>query len=389
MKIKMYPAKEGDAFLVSLKSDEGQKNILIDMGLADTYESEIKKDLIELKSLGQKIDLLVITHIDQDHIQGAIQFIQENGDDRSIIEVEEVWHNSFRHLQFDKKEKLSKSENKILELIIAQNTPVTIEGRANISAKQGSSLAALLLKYNYNWNIHSQSNAICIDQKTTHNFGSFKINLLSPNKDKLINLERFWVKELNKKKYKFPITNEKIFDDAFEFYMMSNSTYSATRKKISSSAKLNIEKLCRIDATKNEIDSSPTNGSTIAFILEFQDKKVLFLGDSHEDIIIESLKTIYQDEDIFFDAVKIPHHGSNNNYSTNLANMINSDKYMISTNGVKHSHPNIEVISKIITKEKNKTLYFNYEHNVSTIIRDPEIMNKYNFQVCISNEINV
>ena len=389
MKIKMYPAKEGDAFLVSLKSDEGQKNILIDMGLADTYESEIKKDLIELKSLGQKIDLLVITHIDQDHIQGAIQFIQENGGDRSIIEVEEVWHNSFRHLQFDKKEKLSKSENKILELIIAQNTPVTIEGRANISAKQGSSLAALLLKYNYNWNIHSQSNAICIDQKTTHNFGSFKINLLSPNKDKLINLERFWVKELNKKKYKFPITNEKIFDDAFEFYMMSNSTYSATRKKISSSAKLNIEKLCKIDATKSEIDSSPTNGSTIAFILEFQDKKVLFLGDSHEDIIIESLKTIYQDEEIFFDAVKIPHHGSNNNYSTNLANIINSDKYMISTNGVKHSHPNIEVISKIMTKEKNKTLYFNYEHNVSTIISDPEIMNKYNFQVCTSNEINV
>ncbi|MEZ8306899.1 MBL fold metallo-hydrolase [Vibrio splendidus] len=385
----MYPAQEGDAFLVSLESDEGNKNILIDMGLTDTYKTEIKPDLVNLKSKGQRIDLLIITHIDQDHIQGAIEFIKENGADQNIIEVGEVWHNSFRHLQFDKKVTLSSAEKAILDTIIAQNIPVKTKGRVNVSAKQGSSLATLLLEYGYNWNNSSQSNAICINQKVTHDFNNFKIHLLSPSRDKLSKLETFWLKELRKKKYKFSITDEKIFDDAFEFFMMSNSSNIQNRKNISSSNKIDIEKLAKVDATKSEIDSSPTNGSTLAFILEFEGKNVLFLGDSHEDIIIKSLKNIYQDKDIFFDAVKIPHHGSNNNYSTELASLINSNKYLISTNAAKHNHPNIEVISKIMVKENHKILYFNYNHYVASAINNHQLIEKYNFDVSFSNKVEV
>jgi beta-lactamase superfamily II metal-dependent hydrolase len=385
----MYPAQEGDAFLVSLKSDEGNKNILIDMGLTDTYHNEIKQDLVKLKSKGQKIDLLIITHIDQDHIQGAIEFIKDNGADRRIIEVGEVWHNSFRHLQFDKKATLPSAEKAILDKMIAQNTPITTKGREKISAKQGSSLAALLLDYKYNWNESSQSNAICIDQKTIHDFNHFKIQLLSPSRDKLNKLETFWLKELRKKKYKFSITDDKIFDDAFEFYMMSSSNSNQYRKNISSSNKLDIDNLAKIDATQSEIDSSPTNGSTIAFILEFEGKNILFLGDSHEDIIIQSLKNIYQNKKCYFDAVKIPHHASNNNYSTKLSSLINSNKFLISTNAAKHNHPNIEVISKIMVKENHKTLYFNYNHSVAGALNNHQLNEKYNFDVSFSNKVEV
>ena len=107
IEIKMYPAKKGDAFLVSFGTKK-EINILIDMGFIDTYQNHIKHDLIELNQKGRSIDLLVITHIDQDHIQGAIKFFEENGSSNNIIEVKEVWHNSYRHLQFDKnKEKIS------------------------------------------------------------------------------------------------------------------------------------------------------------------------------------------------------------------------------------------------------------------------------------------
>ncbi|WP_434950504.1 MBL fold metallo-hydrolase [Shewanella sp. HL-SH4] len=385
----MYPAQEGDAFLVSLESDKGNKNIIIDMGLADTYKSEMKPDLVKLKSKGQKIDLLIITHIDQDHIQGAIEFIKENGTEQSIIEVGEVWHNSFRHLQFDKKANLPSAEKIILDKMIAQNRPVTTKGREKISAKQGSSLAALLLDYKYNWNESSQSNAICIDQKTIHDFNHFKIHLLSPSKDKLNKLATFWLKELRKKKYKFSITDDNIFDDAFEFFMMSNSNSNQYRKNISSFGKLDIDILAKVDATQSEIDSSPTNGSTIAFILEFEGKNILFLGDSHEDIIIQSLKNIYQDKECYFEAIKIPHHGSNNNFSTELVNLINSNKFFISTNAAKHNHPNIEVISKIMVKENHKTLYFNYNHHVADALNNHQLNEKYNFDVSFSNKVEV
>ena len=359
------------------------------MGLIVTYRTEIKPELLKLKSKGQKIDLLIITHIDQDHIQGAIDFFKDNGANRSVIDVEEVWHNSFRHLQLDKKDMLSGAEKLILDKIISQNKPVKALGRKNISAKQGSSLAALLIEHKYNWNNGAQSNAICIEQKSIYDFSHFKIHLLSPDRSKLKKLESFWLRELNKKKYNFSITDDAIFDDAFEFFMMNSSNNNHIKRAISSSSGFNINNLALVDAAESELDTSPTNGSTIAFILEFEDKNVLFLGDSHEDIIIESLEKKYKNKKCYFDAVKIPHHGSNNNFSTKLSGLINSNKYLISTNASKHDHPNMEVISKIMVKPEHKIIYFNYEHHVANIINNCQYINKYNFEISFSNYVEI
>lgn len=389
IKIKMYPAQEGDAFLVSVETERGTKNILIDMGLTCTYKNEIKPDLIKLNSFGQKIDLLIITHIDQDHIQGAIDFIQENGESHKIIQVERVWHNSYRHLQFAKTGSLSEAESDILNQMILQNNPSTSEGRASISAKQGSSLSALLLEYKYNWNIGSNLQAINIDVHSNYDLDGIIIKLLSPDTDKLKKLERFWLKELNKKKYNFSITDEKIFDDAFEFFMMNHYENGVKRENISSSNKLDIDKLSLVDADTSEVDSSPTNGSSISFVIEYDSKKLLFLADAHEDIIVKSLRETYDDEVLYFDSIKIPHHGSNNNFSTTISNMIESKRYFVSTNANKHHHPNAEVISKIIAKPSHKTIYFNYSHEISNTIDDEELMSKYSYDVVVTNEVEI
>ncbi|CAG9708284.1 hypothetical protein CNEO_43494 [Clostridium neonatale] len=98
----MFPAEGGDAFLLRF---DNKKNILIDMGYSDTYTNYIKDRLLQLKRQGECIDLLVITHIDKDHIGGAIKFLYENGnvDNANIIDIKEIWHNSYRFLQFKKK----------------------------------------------------------------------------------------------------------------------------------------------------------------------------------------------------------------------------------------------------------------------------------------------
>ena len=53
-----------------------------------------------LAEQGKKINLLVITHIDADHIGGILAFLKDNGtaNASSIIEVEEVWYNAFFHM---------------------------------------------------------------------------------------------------------------------------------------------------------------------------------------------------------------------------------------------------------------------------------------------------
>ena len=132
-------------------------------------------------------------------------------------------------------------------------------------------------------------------------------------------------------------------------------------------------------------DKAPVNGSSIAFVLEKKDMKVLLLGDSHPTQIIESLRQHYKEENfpIEFDVIKISHHGSQKNTSNELLEIINSKKYVFSTNGKGHNHPDKETIARIIAKETEytKELYFTYTLEVIKEFKNEELQEKYNYKI--------
>ncbi|WP_138494377.1 hypothetical protein [Paenibacillus pinistramenti] len=90
----------------------------------------------------------------------------------------------------------------------------------DISAKQGSTVAALLLSGGYCWNKSSQGEAINSDFQSSIPFANFTIKLLSPDSKKLSALSNKWEKELRKLKYNFSFTSDTIFDDALEFSLL-------------------------------------------------------------------------------------------------------------------------------------------------------------------------
>ncbi|PQJ46364.1 hypothetical protein BTN99_13635 [Vibrio campbellii] len=374
---------------MTLCSESGNKNIIVDMGLRKTYFEQIKPDLLKMAENNEKIDLLIITHIDQDHIQGSLSFFEENGNDSKIIEVKEVWHNSFRHLQFDKKDSLPDSESKILKKIISQNLTNTVDGKSDISAHEGSSLSALLLKNNYRWNYSTQGQAIHTCSKREYEFDNFKIDLLSPNRIKLDKLSKFWLGYLEDQKYNFTITDDTLFDDAFEFMTMNEVPNDVEKSDISKDRTLDFEMLSYTDAKSKDIDKRAPNGSSIAFILTFKGKKLLFLADAHDDIILDELKSKFPSKPPRFDLIKIPHHGSNNNYRRELSDFIKSDTYLISTDGEHHGHPNIEVIAKISNSLGFKKIIFNYEHDTYRKVNVKPIKEKYNVDFVVSNDFTI
>lgn len=383
--IKTFKAANGDAFL--LKFDNGQ-NILIDMGMPNTYENEIKKELMNLNDNGQKIDLLIISHIDEDHIGGAIKFLKDNKSNE-IIEISEIWHNSFKHLQFDKEKvlKVNDDTRAVLNCFIDENIAADItDGIHNISCKQGSSFASLIYKYGYNWNTSFSNDAIYIENKSKIEIGDLKFIFLSPNKEKLKKLSKKWLTELKKKKLDFEISNEDIFDDAFEFYMKFEQDYDNEDSSTSSKKRIDFEKLSR----KEEKDNSKSNGSSLAFIIEFNNQKLLFLGDAHEDIVYESLiKLKDENYDLIFDLVKVSHHGSNKNISTRLIELINSQRFLFSTDGLSHNHPDLEAISKIVVKKTKykKELFFNYEVDLLNKLDNEDLKNEFNYEIKHQNEM--
>ena len=70
MRIKMLPALNGDCILVEYSPAHF---ILIDGGYVDTYQNYLLPKLKEIAARGGSLDLLVVTHIDSDHVSGIIK----------------------------------------------------------------------------------------------------------------------------------------------------------------------------------------------------------------------------------------------------------------------------------------------------------------------------
>jgi beta-lactamase superfamily II metal-dependent hydrolase len=384
----MFPASYGDSFLVSVAEDD--LNILIDTGFKSTYEDQIKEKLTSLNTKNKSLDFLIVTHIDSDHISGALSLLQEN-DLSKIIDIKNIWHNSYRHIQNSptNEKELSLKDQRILQQIningYKKDKTIAQNHNKDISGKQGSSLASLILKGGYDWNAQFNKNAICVENGTDIDLSNnVKLILLSPDKSKLQKLMIFWKKELRKLGVSSSALDSQFFDDAFEFLVSQEKPMFKNINKNISSKGVNIDKLM---TDVFEEDDSPTNGSSISFVLEYGNKKILFLGDSHPSIIERELKKKYPQEQLWFDAIKISHHGSSNNTSPSLLSFIDSDTYFISTNGYKFHHPDLTTIARIVGRKtcKNRKLIFNYETETSKCFDKNELKKIYNYSISISD----
>ena len=67
--------------------------------------------------------------------------------------------------------------------------------------------------------------------------------------------------------------------------------------------------------------------------------------------------------------------------------LIECDKYLISTDGKHHGHPSKQALARIICSQKSPCLIFNYDL-VHKIFTDEELANK-NFSVAVENEVKL
>jgi beta-lactamase superfamily II metal-dependent hydrolase len=390
IKVKMFPAEDGDSILLHL-GKEDDFNLLIDMGREITYSTYIKKELENLKSKGRILNLLVITHLDADHIDGALPFLCENGHNNNVIEIGEIWHNTYRHMQFEKQDlgKTSNHEQNALKAIINQNSRRSTNlGLNDTSIQAAISLGGLIIKNSYNWNTSFFGSAVCTEnQPTIFNF-PFNLTLLSPTKRQLTSLKTKWLNKLKEIFFDFQISDEQIFDDAFEYYLKRQKQYEHELSNVGHESNRTPEYYAYIEKK----DTSKENASSIAFIIEYGKFKMLFLADANADAIYESLYTIKKRGiPLLFDLVKISHHGAARNTSTKLLSILESKRYLISTNGYRNNHPSKETISKILVKPTSykKELIFNYRLESMKYLEDYDLQIRYNYSVSYMNEIEL
>ena len=94
IKIKIFPALNGDSILLDLSD----KLFLIDGGYVNTFNEFLSRELKKKSEEGKRISHLIVTHIDSDHISGIVRLLEKNTNSK-IISIDNIWHNSYRHIK--------------------------------------------------------------------------------------------------------------------------------------------------------------------------------------------------------------------------------------------------------------------------------------------------
>ncbi len=376
--ISFFPALNGDSILIKIE----EYAMLIDGGYVNTFTKYIKPDLEAIQAELGSLGLIVVTHIDKDHISGIIKLIEENNN-APFIKVDDIWHNSFKHIkQYHPGITFEGKSVKTMDVKFSLQEEQA-EGSKDVSAVQGSTLASALFKGTYNWNAAFDGQAVSVANKTIVQLTDTVIlKLLSPTTEKLSNLNLSWKKELYQRGYATTEDLEGFSEVAFESIVAELKEQKKIKEKNIAATEMELDVLANAPFFE---DNGVANGSSIAFVIEAFDKKYLFLGDAHPTTIVDNLKAQYKKNDfpIPFELVKISHHGSQKNTSLELLGTIAAKRYIFCTNGRTNQHPDSETVARIITQKTpyTKELYFNYPLESMEAFKDGQLMDKYNYRI--------
>lgn len=320
VEVHALAAEHGDCIVLSYGDGDAHFRLVVDAGVAST--SDRLRCVLD-ESADAICELLVVTHIDLDHIGGTLSLLA----DRSIAtRFNDIWFNGRQHLEV---------------------------GRESMGVSEGKRLAELLDCEDTSWNAAFGGNAVCLSAgdvpvRKTLPISKAAITILSPSMKGLADLRRLWDiwEERQKQMAGRPINADGVTagQDAQDIEILSVAPLSITD----------------LADTKTRTDSSVTNGSSIAFIFDYGGFRILLGGDAHASVLLKAV-TKLPAEMLNLDVFKLPHHGSAANLTKQLAMKLPARKYLLTTDGERHdTHPNDVAIARALTVTPDAELLFNY-----------------------------
>lgn len=320
LRIEFLPAAHGDCILLSYGADGAEHWVLIDGGPSHTYE-HLKARVTEASI--DRFELVVVSHIDADHIDGVIRLIQ---DDAIQVEIGDFWFNGRHHL------------DEAVDLAVRP-------GVTQLGGVEGEILGVLLADLGLPWNAAFDGGPVFVggdDREPLPSVelrGGLKLTLLSPYVRELDRLRKAWDKAVRHAGFE-PGDRDK----ALEI----------------------LHRRARLQPPPTQLggdDSSEANGSSIALLVEFEDAAVVLSGDAFHTVMTKSLMRLQMERGVRggvqLDAWKIAHHGSRNNTDVAMLKRAKCKQFVISTNGDRFRHPDREVID-MLRAVPDAELWFNY-----------------------------
>jgi len=324
--LQFLNARQGDAIWIRWG---GGHQIMIDMGTHATGVA-LADRLRVLPEEQRAFDLLVVTHVDTDHIGGVLSCVSDPEVPVPALTFADVWFNGFEHL--------------------SGKTPATDGVRLEpMGGAQGEALSKWLRHQAWNEAFHRAPvvrTEVAPLPRVDLGDG-LSLTVLGPTQPRLEDLKPDWTAEV-----------EAAIDrgDLEEVSPGLERLGPSVPPVLESAVDLEI-----LADTASGVDPSKANGSSITLLLEWEGRRVLLTGDAYAREVAEGLALVDGGVPVALDLFKLPHHGSANNLSRALVESVDCPLWLFSSDGTTFRHPDAMAIARVLRfgRRANPTLAFN------------------------------
>ena len=311
-------------------------------GRAGVYAPHLKPRLEQIRAArglpGRNrsvVDLLMISHVDDDHIQGILDLTKEMLEEKAAhrplpLRVFDFWHNSFDSIIDNTPEELTAAfRSQFGAASTAGGLPngATIEAddedldeetivsslKVLASIEQGARLRGDAESLEFPPNLEFDGKLIIAKKgaEALEIAPGLSFTVAGPmvaEVEKLHKKHQAWLKDLKKKGKSAPA------------------------------------------ALAAYVDKSVPNLSSVVVLAEAGDKRMLLTGDARGDKILEGLELVgalRPGGTMHVDVLKVPHHGSANNLDDDFFERITADHYVFSGDG-EHGNPEREALQMLV-----------------------------------------
>jgi hypothetical protein len=339
--IEMLPANHGDCLWIEYGEGDERHHVVIDGGPPYARDPLAAR----LAKTGGHVELLVISHVDFDHVGGIVSLL---ADPPAGIAIDDVWFNGWDHLPGPDDQ---------------------------LGAVQGEMVSAAIIQGALPWNRAFDGGRVAnaaAGELVTHTLpGGLALTLLSPTTEALARLRPKWERE---------VRAEGMTPGDFEDALKKLREREGLPDDVLGDEETDPETLAR---TPFRADTSLANDSSIALLAEYDGRTILLSADAVPTQVERAVQRLCAErgvEQLPLDALKLSHHGSKGSTSADLLDRLACPRFLVSTNGKIFRHPAREAIARVILHGgAAPELLFNYRSPQNAVWDDATLRDRHGY----------
>lgn len=376
MKLTVFQSGKGDCLL--LAGADGRR-VLVDGGMSGSYSAHVAPALGELRRNGETLDVVHVSHIDQDHIGGVLKLMDDEVDWRihdyqvkngnpghkapispRPPRVNAIWHNSF-HDQIEKNAGEIEQMLAASAAILSGSENPTVRALASVQGELVTSIAEAIkltlrvspqqLGIKLNPPGKGKLMLVRASASPAIKVGGMRFHVIGPFPSDLKKLREEWNEWLVKNKSQLGTIKAQAGKDEARFgtrelddILLPNLAQAELLgellplNEIAASAKL---------GERGKVTTP--NLASLMFFVEEKGRTLLLTGDGHHEDILRGLRHIKKLKGaggIHVNVLKVQHHGSEHNIDEAFCRTVTADHYVFCGNG-ENENPDLRVIQAI------------------------------------------